>query len=403
MKKFVIIGGGTAGWITALYMQKYYPNDSITLIESEEIGTIGFGEGTTPMFTGFLKEVGIDEKEFHESVSSTIKVGIDFKHWAKDKSTYLHDFNIDYPDRAPITAYHFNNFELKEFFRKKCIGKINHVIGNVLGFEKNENDIKIIKTNVGDFESDFVLDCSGIQRLVIGKEYGEKWISCNEQLRVNSVLTFSIKNKKRIEKFTNQRTEATALKNGWLWKIPLNDVTNYGYVFDGTLINEEESKKEINEIFGNDISFNRHFKFESGYYDNMWVGNSVCIGLSSGFFEPIEATSIMISIIQIGTLIGYDFKDKEKYNQYIKNIYESTFSFIRYHYVCDRTDTEFWKIYNSLPIPTQLSKILTKNLRLKSITNEEFYSILPDSIFSPSSYNLLSQYNFENKKEKTLV
>jgi len=403
MKKFVIIGGGTAGWLSALWMIKAYPNDSITLIESKEIGTIGFGEGTTPNFKGFLKEVGIDEKEFHESVSSTIKVGIDFKHWAKDKSSYLHDFNIDNPDKPLNTAYHFNNYELKEFFRKKCIGKLNHVIGNVIGFERNGEDISKIKTDVGIFDSDFILDCSGIQRLVIGREYNQKWISLSDQLRVNSVISFSIDNETPIEKFTHQKTTATALKNGWLWQIPLNDVTNFGYVFDGNLITQEEAKQEIRELYGNDIEFKRYFTFDSGYYEKMWVGNSVCIGLSSGFFEPIEATSIMISIIQLGKLLLNDFSNKDKYNNFMKNVYESTFSFIRYHYVCDRTDTEFWKIYNSLPLPEKLSKLLTKNLRMRNMTDEEFYSILPDSTFTLSSFGLLSQYNFENKKEKTLV
>lgn len=403
MKKFVIIGGGTAGWITALYLVKKYPNDSITLIESQEIGTIGFGEGTTPLFSGFLKEVGINEKEFHEKVSSTIKVGIDFKHWAKDKSTYFHDFNVDYPEKPPITAYHFNNFELKEFFKSKCINKINHVIGNVVGFDKDGYNINKVKTDVGVYESDFVLDCSGLQRLVIGKEFNQKWISKSDQLRVNSVVSFSIKNKKRIEKFTHQRTESTALNNGWLWKIPLNEVTNYGYVFDGNLISQEEAKQEIRELFGNDIQFNRYFKFNSGYFEKTFLGNCISIGLSSGFFEPIEATSIMITIIQVRALILNDFNNSDRYNEYIKNVHEGTFSFIRYHYVCDRNDTEFWKIYKSLPIPNPLSKILTKNKRLKSISENTFYSLLPDTTFTLASYGLLSQYNFENKKENTLV
>ena len=212
-----------------------------------------------------------------------------------------------------------------------------------------------------------------------------------------------MKNDKPIEKFKEYRTDAKTLNCGWLWKIPLNDVSNYGYVFDGTLISKEDAEEEVKSLFGNDIKINRYFKFESGYYDKMWVGNSVCIGLSSGFFEPIEATSIMISIYQIANLVSGNFENKDKYNKYIKDVYESAFSFIRYHYVCDREDTPFWKRYKSLPIPTKLSKILNKNNRLKLLDKEKFNYILPNSIFTQSSYGLLSQYNFKSKKEKSIV
>lgn len=403
MKKFVIVGGGTAGWITATYMTKFYPNDSITLIESSDIGTIGFGEGTTPSFAAFLREVDIDEKEFHLSTNSTVKIGIDFQNWTGDSLNYYHDFNIEDTTKPPYWAYHINNKDFKNFFKNKCINNLNHIIGNVTGFEKNGEDITLVKTDVGNFESDFILDCSGIQRLVIGKEYNQKWISLSDQLKVNSVVSFSINNNNTIEKFTEQRTEATTLNAGWLWKIPLNDVSNYGYVFDGSIISKEDAQKEITDLFGSDIKFNRYFTFDSGYYDKMWVGNSVSIGLSSGFFEPIEATSIMISIMQIGKLISNNFKNKDEYNQYIKNIYESTFSFIRYHYVCDREDTQFWKEYKSLPIPNPLSKIINKNNRIKLMDKNEFKSLLPNSIFTQASYGLLSQYNFKSKKEKSLL
>lgn len=406
MKKFVIIGGGTAGWISAVYMAKYFPDDSITLIESEEIGTIGFGEGTTPHFPQFLSAVGIEFSDFHENVDSTIKIGIDFKNWEGDGMSYYHDFDIEDPTNPPKPAFHFNNHEAKEFLKSKCIDKINHIVGNVIGFEKNlNNDITKVKTDIGNFNTDFVIDCSGLKRLVIGKEYNSKWISLNDQLKVNSVVSFSIPNKIQVEKFTNQRTVSTTLKNGWLWQIPLKDKTNYGYVFDGNLVSQENAKAEITEMFGDNVIFGRYFTFNSGYYETTWINNSVCVGLSSGFFEPIEATSIMITIQQIEEMIISKFnqKYKESYNKLIKNVYDSSFHFIRYHYVCDREDTPFWKLYKELPLPEKLSKILNDKKRLKVLDKKSFFSILPDSVFTTNSYSLLSQYNFKNKKENTLV
>jgi tryptophan halogenase len=403
MKKLVIIGGGTAGWISALYLSRAQSEFSITLIESNDINTIGFGEGTTPTFPGFLSGVGIDVDEFHKSIDSTIKIGIDFHNWSGDGFGYYHDFNVETPFKEPNEAYHFNHKQLKDYLKSKCINDIQHITANVIGFDRDGDDITKVKTDVGEFESDFIIDCSGIHRLVIGKEYNQKWISLSDQLKVNSVVSFSIPNKKPIEKFTQHRTGATTMKYGWLFEIPLTNETNYGYIFDGNLISREDAENEVREIYGSNIEFKRYYTFESGYYDKMWVGNSVCVGLSSGFFEPIEATSIMITIMQIQNLIKLNFKNKEEYNNKIKNIYESTFSFIRYHYVCDRDDTEFWKNYKKLPLPHMLSKLLNNN-NLRRMDEEEFFNITTkDSIFLYSSYRLLSQYNFKRKKQNTLL
>lgn len=404
MKNLVIVGGGTAGWISAIYLLKAQSKYSITLIESDDIGTIGFGEGTTPVFTSFLKGVGIDENEFHQSIDSTVKIGIDFKNWSGDGFNYNHDFNVEQPFKEPNRAYHFNHKELKDFLKSKCIDGITHIIGNVNGFEREGDNITKVKTDVGDFECDFLIDCSGVQRLIIGKEYKQKWISLSDQLKVNSVVSFSIPNKTPIEKFSHNRTDAMTMKYGWLFKIPLTDVSNYGYVFDGNLISREDAEKEVKSLFGKDIEIKRYYTFESGYYDKMWVANSVCIGLSSGFFEPIEATSIMITIIQIQNLIINNFENRDNYNNQIKNLYESTFSFIRYHYVCDRDDTKFWKEYKELKLPDMLSKLLDKNKKFRTMEENEFFSIVSkDSIFQHASYKLLSQYNFKRKKENTLV
>ena len=404
MKKLIIIGGGTAGWITALYLLKAQSKFSITLIESDDIKTIGFGEGTTPVFSSFLKGVGIDENDFHTSIDSTLKIGIDFKNWSGDGDGYYHDFNIETPFKEPNVAYHFNHKEVKDYLKTKCVDDMTHIIGNVVELVRKGDDIKLVKTDVGDFDCDFLIDCSGVQRLVIGNEYKEKWISLSDQLRVNSVVSFSIPNKNPLTKFTHHRTDATTMKYGWLFKIPLTNVSNYGYIFDGSLISKEDAQNEIRELFRNDIDFKRYYTFESGYYDKTWIGNSVCIGLSSGFFEPIEATSIMMTIIQIQNLLLNDFKNRDKYNIQIKNLYESTFSFIRYHYVCDRSDTEFWKRYKEMPLPNMLSNLLDKNKKFKHMNEDEFFSIASkDSIFQHASYKLLSQYNFKNKKETTLL
>lgn len=396
MRNIVVIGGNT-GWFSVAYLQTYFNNDNIVLIESPSIPKSGFGEGTVPNFAKFLDDVNIDRNDFFNSINSTKKIGITFKGWAGDDSQYHHDFNIN---GGNPYAYHFDTNQACEYFKNKFSNKINYIIDDVIGFDRDGQTIKKVKTKKGEYECDFLIDCSGISRITFDKEFNEEWVSTSDELKVNSVLSFTIP--KITPKDEPQRTDATSMKNGWCFKIPLEDKENYGYLHDNKLTTIDECKSEIKEIFG-DVEFKRYYEFESGYYKKTWVGNTIVVGMSSHFFEPIEATSIMICLMQIKKLVELNFTNRKEFNKYINNIYKSTLSFIRYHYVCDRNDTKFWKRYKTVKLTKQLKTLLDNTLKISDISESKFNTIIKDTAFSLEQYKLLSQYNFINKTKTTLL
>lgn len=396
MRKFVIIGGNV-GWMAVSYLYTYLKNDSITLIESPSIPKSGFGEGTVPNFTQFLGDVNVDRNDFENSVNHTIKLGISFKGWPGDNSEYNHDFNIN---GGNPHAYHIDTNQACDYFKNKFSSKVNYIIDDVVGFDRDGETINKVKTKTAEYDCDFLIDCSGISRITFGKEFGEEWISTSDELRVNSVLSFTIP--KITPKDKPQRTDATSMKNGWCFRIPLQDRENYGYLHDNKLTTIDECKSEIKERFGN-VEFKRYYEFESGYYNKTWVGNTIVVGMSSHFFEPIEATSIMICLMQMKKLVELNFTNRKGFNDYVNNVYKSTLSFIRYHYVCDRDDTEFWKRYKTVKLTKELKSLLNNNGKISDISERKFNSIMKDTPFTLKQYRLLNQYNFVNKSNTTLL
>lgn len=426
MKKIVILGGGTAGWLTALQVKQLYSKASITLIESSKVGILGAGEGSVPLLPAFLQSLGINLGQFKKECDATFKLGISFENWNGDGEKYIHPFTaypnfpLDLKELTPIKinsnigipnnsdayfilnalangenineiipsnklitggkspyyreenqiknsvgySFHFNARKVADYLRRigesRGITVIDGEFSEALLDEKDY--IKgILLKDARYFESDFIFDCSGFQRLLIGGVYETEWISYNKHLTVNSAIPFFIP---QTEKVIRPETRAIAMKYGWMWQIPVKGRWGCGYIFDDKFINEKEAKAEVEEFLGHSIESPKMFKFTAGRYKEVWKKNCLAVGLSAGFTEPLEATSIMVAMVQ---LLSLDPSDLEADNQEIKNMTNDTMgnlndeivSFLYYHYLTKRKDTEFWSTYSSrTEMPEKLKKLL---------------------------------------------
>jgi tryptophan halogenase len=393
LKNIVVVGGGTAGWLTALFAKHLFKNSSITLIESKTIGILGAGEGTTPSIISFLSRIGIDPYDLIVKTKGSIKQGISFENWNGDNKKYFHEFTaknrfnnfsflpifshdcyhyyiknmisqkkdltkylypaiLSYKDKIDIKnvsfALHFDAVHLAEFLKNIALARgINRIEEDVFDVELNEKGFveKIITKNK-KVNVDFVFDCSGFKRLIIGKKYKTKWISYKKWLPMDSAIAFPMS----IEDKVNPYTSAIAMKNGWIWKIPLQHRYGSGYVYDSNYINEQEALDEASNFFNKKLEIVNRFKFEAGRYENIWVNNCISIGLSSGFTEPLEATSLWLSTSHLEMLAHYletmKFHNKkivENFNIRVRENNDNVRDFIFYHYLTKRNDSLFWK------------------------------------------------------------
>lgn len=404
MKNVVVVGGGTAGWISSCFIKKRYPEHHVSLIESSSVGILGAGEGGTPNLRSVLvDELGFDEEEFLKSVNGTKKYGIIFKGWHNDSDhSFVHGFAQDGSEND-LYSYHFNARLFADFLKSKGIKMgIDHIEGDVSSFSKKDGVITgIVLKSGNEVKTDFIIDCSGFFRLIIGDLYKTKWNSYENELLVNSALPFFI-NKKNPE--INQKTIAEAADHGWIWRIPLQDRWGCGYLYREENISEEEIKSEILKIHGNEeITINKKIKFNAGSFENVWVENSIAIGLSGGFLEPLEATSIMTVIFQLRRLPNdlFDYSKRDEYNISVKNYNNQNMMFLRHHYNCSRQDSKFWKTYRSKKVPETLEKIYSTFGK-----SDDISEILanPDGIltFTKDQYRRIFDNNFL-KREKTLI
>jgi len=406
-----VLGGGTAGWLAALYINTIMPTKKITLIESEEIGIVGAGEGSTPHFVDLLEILNIPVSTFLKEAGATLKTSIKFTNWNNKGSDdfYHHSFkpfgNVatqgyqqeprylqdvpsiyvtgsylgvdqreydlhaklskenkvsfmydkrkqDLSSENPVAqfekisnyALHFDAVRLARSLKAIAIERgITLVEGIVEDFTQDKNkDVKTLVLKDGTvIETDFVFDCSGFNKF-FPKKFESKWISYKDKLPVNSAIPFFLPME---EEAIPPHTEAIAMKC-------------CGYVFDSTLINSQEAQKEAEEYFGTKVEVPRVINFEPGYYETPWVNNVISVGLCSGFVEPLEATSIWMSIITLSfvltkpeTLHTIDERIVQDFNKKFRMLNEDVLAFIYFHYMSGRDDTKFWKKFTKENAP----------------------------------------------------
>ena len=406
--KIVICGGGTSGWLSALFLSYLAPNNEYTLIESSSIGTIGVGEGSTGLLRdvvrGNIFDFQLKEDDFFKKTDATPKLGIEFKNWGTknyispiDGST-TSEFEIDFSALVAISrgdgpefssrqgvraivgnipyrnlnemwnsnlggAYHFDGVKLGDYLKEHILGNrdINFIDSEIESIESKSNIVSEIKLSNSETISDIdlVVDCLGLDS-IFNKTIDKGWVDYSKHLPVDNAIVFRQKNENLSE--TKPLTDAIAMKNGWMFKIPVANRYGCGYIYSSQFCNEDEARKEL-EDEGYDITESRKISFKSGRLKEIWKGNVVAMGLSSGFLEPLQATSLHTTISHLKhlgrTVVSCDPKklttQASGYNTFANQHYDSFVDFINLHYQCDREDTDFWK-YMTTESKTQTVK-----------------------------------------------
>ena len=405
MKRVVIAGGGTAGWLAAAAMSHQLGKVlDITLIESDEIGTIGVGEATIPPIRVFHKLLQIDEQEFMRATAGTFKLGISFENWGRKGDHYIHSFGRN---GKPTWMCEFHNFWLRsqelgvqselgeycfelqaaranKFFAGPNI-EINYAyhfdagqyakflrrFAERLGIRRIEGKIKEVKQdgetgfiqslvlNSGEVvEGDLFIDCTGFRGLIIeqtlktGYEDWSHWLPCDSAAAVQTELTGA----------ASPYTRSIAHDAGWRWNIPLQHRVGNGMVYSSRFLGDEAAKEELlASIDGKPINAPRVLKFQTGRRRQVWNKNCVALGLSSGFIEPLESTSIHLMMVGVTRLLhlfpfnGVTQGAVDQYNELSRVEMEKTRDFVVLHYhATERDDSPFWRHCRDMSIPDSL-------------------------------------------------
>jgi len=431
--KITIVGGGTAGWMAAAALSKYFKDKQIRLIESSEIGTVGVGEATVPGIRRFNHFLGIKEIDFIKATQATFKLGIEFKDWYKKGESFFHPF-ADYgmtisgnsfyqcwlamhkngydaalaefclstqmamqnrfaqPDNESETqlafynyAYHFDASLYATFLRvlAESYG-VERIEGKIVGVKLDSVTGYIESVELEDgisVEGELFIDCSGFRGLLIedtlktGYENWSHWLPCDSAVAMQT----SNKNEDPVP-----YTRSTALSAGWQWKIPLQHRAGNGYVYCNRYVSDEEAIATLKQgVTGQALTEPKIIKFVTGVRKKFWNKNCVALGLASGFLEPLESTSISLIQTGIEKLIqffpGRDFKDslRDEANRLNLLEYERVRDFIILHYKANqRDDSPFWCDVRDMDIPTTLAQKMDVFLRdgtLLSYEQESFH------------------------------
>lgn len=285
--------------------------------------------------------------------------------------------------------FHFNTFKLNEYLHN-CALKRNITIydDEVVNVNFTENkDIESVTGNKNTYKADYFIDSTGFHRVLM-KHLNTNWVSYSEYLPLKEAIAFPTKDMNDY----NIYTEAQAMDAGWMWKIPVYGRTGNGYIYDSDFINKEQAIKEVEKKLGHKIEVAKHIRFNPGRLDKVWVKNCVAVGLSANFLEPLEATSIGTTIQQAFILMHRltptaSQRERDDYNEIIKDIMENSRDFVALHYITDRQDTDFWKMCFKLPKPKALREFL-------DIWKERPLDTLDILKYYKNSYNLFWSDNF---------
>lgn len=361
LSKVVVLGGGNTGWTTALYIKKKYPESNITVVASSKIGTVGVGEGTTPNFFELLKSLGFSEETLFRELKATKKRGIYFDQWTNVDDGYYHNF-VDYNGNDGY-AIHFDTNACTTFLQQEGLKRgIKYIDCNFVKCLSSGDYINTLLTDKHDIDCTFVFDCSGLRRAIIGKHPNNKWKSYKRYLKVNKAVTFTL------PKSEKEHTYARAANYGWMFEIPTQERTGGGYLYNREYINEAEAIEEVLDEYPQ-AEIGREIDFKAGSYNKVYIGNCLAVGLSTGFLEPLEATSLMTVAHQLDnwnkTITHND------YNKKIRDLNKENMLFIYYHYMGKRDDTVFWEDYQT-NIPKELKLILDKDNRVEVKNNSKW-------------------------------
>jgi tryptophan halogenase len=411
LKTIVIVGGGTAGWMTAAAMARLLGSSvEIRLVESEEIGTVGVGESTVPPIRDFNALLGLDEPDFMRATQATFKLGIEFRDWCRPGDAYIHSFAVygqpiggvsfhhhwlrlrergdnagldEYslpiaaaklgrfakveskgvPAHAFPYAFHFDALLYAAYLRKYAeVRGVRRTEGKVVDAALRGHDGFIESVTLASGEriaGDLFVDCSGFRGLLIeqalhtGYEDWRNWLSCDRGVAVPceaaaDPLPF---------------TRAFASDAGWRWRIPLQHRVGNGYVFCSALMSDDAAWESLrSQLEGRPLAEPRFLGFVTGRRKKQWNKNCVAIGLAGGFLEPLESTSIgliqlaILNLLQLLPDCRWNPADADEFNRLMDVEFERIRDFLVLHYhATERGETPFWRDRRAAPIPEALA------------------------------------------------
>ena len=414
IRRIVIVGGGTAGWMTAAALIKILGRDyaDITLIESDDIGTVGVGEATIPQIATFNRMLGLDENEFVRATQGSFKLGIEFVNWGEVGHRYFHPFgpfgvdmegvsfhafwlkaraagathpitdyslqavaardnkfmrrqNVPQSPLATISyAFHFDAGLYAQFLRRYAQARgVNRQEGKIVQVPLRAEDgyIEAVVTEDGRrIDGQLFIDCSGFRGLLIeqtlhaGYEDWSHWLPCDRALAVPCESVSPLR----------PYTRSTAHRAGWQWRIPLQHRIGNGHVYCSAQMSEDEASSILlANLDGKPLASPRPLRFVAGRRRTFWNRNCVALGLAAGFLEPLESTSIHLvqsGIAQLLTLFpdqAFEPADMQRYNRVVAEEYERVLDFLALHYKLNRrNDSEFWRYCADMSVPERVAE-----------------------------------------------
>ena len=419
VKNVVVVGGGTAGWMTASLLAKVLGKSvDISLVESDQIGIVGVGEATIPPIINFNKAIGVDEKEFIKATNATIKLGIEFNHWNKQGDSYMHafgnigkkfpfcdfnhfwqkfeskketnsplnsnsfwDYSLNYQAAkqgkfAPLAvipntnlpgiayAYHFDAALYAKFLRNHAEGLgVKRIEGKIVDVGQNMNSGFIETLNLENgkaINGDLFIDCTGLAALLIEKTLNTGYEDWSHWLPCNRAVAVPCESTANIEPYTR----STAHRAGWQWRIPLQHRIGNGLVYSDKHMTDDQAKELLlSQLDGKPLAEPKIVSYKTGRRRKQWNKNVVSIGLASGFFEPLESTNIhliqtaAIRLVKYFPHLGINNEEVDSFNEESRIESETIRDFIILHYKLNsRGDSEFWRACQRMEVPESLSK-----------------------------------------------
>ena len=432
--EIVIAGGGSAGWIAAATFARFLGDcASITLVESDEIGTVGVGEATIPQIHNLIIGLGLDQADFVRSTNATFKLGIEFADWMGEGSSYIHSFGYtgrgvglipfrqlwlrarslgvagefgDYnfniaaarlgrmSNKAATNtvpelsyAYHFDASLFARMLRGYAEERgVRRVEGLIEGVERagESGDITALALS-GErrVAGSLFIDCTGFRSLMLGKTLGVPYLDWSQWLPCDSALTVACESSDAFRPYT----QALSRKAGWQWRIPLQHRTGNGHVYCSRFVSDDEAASILlANLDGAPLADPRRIKFTSGRREIFWSHNCVALGLAAGFMEPLESTSIHLVQSALARLLNvlpgnlsHTASARETFNRLSTIEWARVRDFITLHYFANRREGPFWDYCRNMELPDTLREKIELFREAGLFMREEDELFLDDS------------------------